>query len=1661
LCCLLLVGTAACSGGDSTGTPAGSGGVATIEVLQPELTVGLGSTVALQVVVRDGAGRALTNRTVTWTSSDPTTATVSALGVVSALRVGSVQIAATVEGRSAVTNVTIAPKSVASVQVQPSELRLLAGASFQLSARTLDDAGVPLEGRPVIWASTDRRIAVVDTTGHVTAIAPGVATLTATSESRSVSVGVVVSLVPVARVDVTPVADTIVVGQSTQLSVVLRDSVGGALVDRAVSWGTSSVDVATVSSAGLVSGVSPGVAIITAASAGRTFDVRIVVRPRPVGSVIVSPGQAALIVGQTVRLTVQVTDDNGTLLPDRSVSYRSANPGIATVAADGAVTGTGVGATEIVVTSEGRVGRVNVAVAPIPVASVAVDPATVTLTVGESTRVIASPLDGSGSALAGRTIVWTSSAPAVATVSADGTVQAVGAGTAVLLVSVEGRTATVTVAVRAVPVGRVTVTPATATVIIGDALDLSAEVRNADGALLTDRVVLWTSSDERVAVVSSTGRVRALTTGAAQIRASADGVSGASAITVIVEPVLTVTTEPQSLALTLPSGTGQLVATARGRNGIALPNRAITYSSSDPGIATVSSTGRVTPVSPGNTTVVAASEGREVIVPVTVLRAPVSTVSASLAATAVAAGTTTTASALVKDEAGNTLSGRTVEWSSSNTAVATVSSSGVVSALSAGTATITATSEGKAGTVSLTVTPASIATISVTLGAVTLTEGATTQATAVLRDAGGATLLGRAVSWSSTNAAVATVSPSGVVTALQAGATTIIATIENKSSGANLTVTPRPVATVSVSLGAASLQEGATTQASAVLRDAGNAVLTGRDVVWSTSAAGTATVSSTGVVTAVRAGTATITATSEGKIGSATLTITAAPPAPVGTVTATVADASLVAGETTQASAVLKDAAGNTLTGRTVTWASSNTAVATVSSTGLVSALNAGTASITASSEGRSGSVTVTVAAPPPIPVAAVTVTLASASVQAGGATTATAVTRSAAGAVLTGRVVTWASSNTAVATVSPAGAVSAIAAGSATITATSEGRTGSATFTVTAPPPAPVNTVTASLVDASLVEGEATQASAVLKDAAGNTLTGRTVTWASSNTTVATVSSAGLVSALRAGTASITATSEGRSGSVTVTVTAPPPTPVAAVTVTLANSSVQAGGSTTATAVTRSAAGAVLTGRVVTWTSSNTAVATVSSTGAVSALSAGTATITATSEGRTGSATFTVTAPPPAPVSTVTTTLAASSVTEGATTQATAVLRAANGNTLTGRVVTWSSSNTTIATVSSAGVVSALKAGTSTITATSEGKSDGAVLTVVVPPVATVTLSPTSATVMEGTTGQATAVLRDANGNVLTGRVVTWSSSNTAVATVSSTGVMSALSPGTATITATSEGRSGSGTLTVGATPVATVTVALGSSSINEGVTTTATATMRNGNGIVLNGRSVAWSSSNTTVATVSSTGVVTALRAGTTSITGTSEGKSGSATLTVTQVSVGQVTVTLASSSVDEGEGTTASAVVRSTSGAVINGATVTWATSDNSVATVTSTGAVSTVRAGTVTITGTSGGRSGSATLTVRALTVARLDVTPAFATVQSNGPLSGRTVQLTATVFAANNRVLTGRAVAWSSSHPDDATVSQTGLVTGVSKGSAMITASSGGKSDTAFITVEKN
>jgi len=249
-------------------------------------------------------------------------------------------------------------------------------------------------------------------------------------------------------------------------------------------------------------------------------------------------------------------------------------------------------------------------------------------------------------------------------------------------------------------------------------------------------------------------------------------------------------------------------------------------------------------------------------------------------------------------------------------------------------------------------------------------------------------------------------------------------------------------------------------------------------------------------------------------------------------------------GETVQLTAVLRDAAGATVYGEPVAWASSDESVVGVSD-GRLEARQPGTASVSASGGGQTRSVEVLVRAPSPTPtpgpdarVASVRLSPSALSLAVGESGSLTATALDGSGRTLSGRVMSWSAADPTVASVTPGGQVRGLAAGSTEIEAAVDGHRATVTVTVTAEA---VESVTLSPSSVDLEPGGSASLSATVLGVRGSVLQGQALVWQSSNAAVATVAD-GVVRGVAPGSATITATAEGRTGQANVTVRATAP---------------------------------------------------------------------------------------------------------------------------------------------------------------------------------------------------------------------------------------------------------------------------------------------------------------------------------------------------------------------------------------------------------------------------------------------------------------------------------------------------------------------------------------
>ena len=691
-----------------------------------------------------------------------------------------------------------------------------------------------------------------------------------------------------------------------------------------------------------------------------------------------------------------------------------------------------------------------------PLKKIVITPDSTSVAIGATTTLTAVGQDAQGRAISGLTFFWSSNVDTLATVSQSGVVTGVAVGTLQIAASAQGVSGIGTVTVTPKPVGSIIVTPTHATIRIATTLQLSDTVKDQSGNVLTGQTVTWKSDSASTVSVDANGLITGRVVGTATITASVGGKSASAAIIVSQIPVRSITIAPASPAVVVGQTT-QLTATTFDSAGDVLPGRVVRWKSRTPAVATIDSiAGLVTGVSAGTSEIVATSEGIKDSVVATVSAAPVNSVVLSPSVSQVHVGQTTQITATVTDVNGNPVTGATVTFGSNANTIASISSSTATTAQilagpNSGTATITGTSGTKNGTASVIVSQVPVDSVHVVASSDTLTVGHLDTLTATAFDSSGNLLTGRTVTWRSSNAAVATVSASGIVTTLQPGTVVIFASISGVSGSVTLLVNPVPIGSVTIAPLTDTVSQTGQIQLTATVKDSLGNVVMNPTVTWMSSANGVATVTSSGLVTGVSAGSATITASDGGKSGTNTTVVTAS----VATVDVAPTTDTIFAsspGNTVQLIDSAFDASHDYLAGAAVTWSATGS-VAGVSNSGLVTGNGsaAGTATITVTSASGPSASNTTVVLGHATSVTGNNQGASALSLTTGASTTANATVVDQFGTdVSATRMVTWTSPDPSTVTVNGGTSATVVASTAVTLTEVGTG-TNPITITVTA----------------------------------------------------------------------------------------------------------------------------------------------------------------------------------------------------------------------------------------------------------------------------------------------------------------------------------------------------------------------------------------------------------------------------------------------------------------------------------------------------------------------------------------------------------------------------------------------------------------------------------
>jgi trimeric autotransporter adhesin len=490
-----------------------------------------------------------------------------------------------------------------------------------------------------------------------------------------------------------------------------------------------------------------------------------IVRTRDAESISLAPNNLQVAVNSSVRVVGTAFDKNGNSIGDKNIRFSSSNNAIATVTNDGLVIGVSPGQVTIAGEADGARGEAAVTVVPEVPDNILVTPSPITLRRGNVRQFSAVPRNSAGTPITGLSLEWRSSNSAIASVSSTGQVTALAVGTAVISATANQITGSATVTVTEVPIGSISLAPATRSIQINEEFVPELTLRDTAGNVLPSlgRTINWTSSSTITASVNSTnGVVRGLRVGTTRITAASPdnpAINGSMDVTVTERQVKTVVITPRTgfLRLGVPR---QLSAQLLDSLNQTVTGRVVTWTPLNPTVATVSANGNVNGISLGTVRITAQVDGAVDTVQFTVTRIPVGDVDIEPTQASVIQGKTTTLAVVVKDSVGTEVTDRAVSWLTSNASVATVNN-GVVTAVSPGTVTITATSEGRSGTANVTVLQVpvdSIALATPTDSAVNINAAApgnSKQVQLELLDADRATVLNRNLLITSTSPSVA------------------------------------------------------------------------------------------------------------------------------------------------------------------------------------------------------------------------------------------------------------------------------------------------------------------------------------------------------------------------------------------------------------------------------------------------------------------------------------------------------------------------------------------------------------------------------------------------------------------------------------------------------------------------------------------------------------------------------------------------------------------------------------------------------------------------------------------------------------------------------------------------------------------------------------------
>ncbi|ENM5729584.1 Ig-like domain-containing protein [Vibrio mimicus] len=1084
-------------------------------------------------------------------------------------------------------------------------------------------------------------------------------------------------------------------------------------------------------------------------------------------------------------------------------------------------------------------------------------------------------------------VIWPDSLTDIASIDENGTLTAKNVGqtsTSVQFNSLSSNESIVTVT--APVVTALQVTPAIQEIAAGFTQQYLATAIFSDNTTAdVSDLSSWGVSDSNISSVDGTGLVTTKKSGETQVTASYKGKSSsgnlsitqASLVEIRVDPSL----EKSPVGVAVPFKAIGVFSDKTTRD--LTPEDGITWGLDDNNLAIATNEGVVTGRQVGAVVITASKGNLSGNARLEITEAVLGSLQITPATHKIPKGTSLqyTATGIYTDNRTEDLS-QQVAWISSDKNAAVIDENGVARAVEVTTnpIKITATYGELQGSADLEVTEAILSLLQITPTTATVPVGRTQQyhLTAIFSD-GNTIQPNEGVSWISNNNQVATLSNAGLAQAIKIGSTVITATYKGKSITAELDVSDAVLERIQLTPAQKNLPVGRTQQyvATGFFSDNTSKVLT-NGLSWLTNDSSIATISTSGVATAVAQGNVTVSVRVGDQNAAAELTVTAAV---IDHIQVTPPTSEIPVGLSQQfiATGIYSDGTSQVIN-NAISWISSDPTIATIDVSGTAIGVSKGKVSIRATldtNETASAELLVTDAA-----LKRIQVTPAISSIPQGRLQqyTATGIYTDGSTKVLS-QEVSWVTSDTSVSTISATGEARGLMIGNVVVTATVNATSGTANLAVTEAILEQIQ-VTPPVINLPIGLTSQYTATGIYSDGTTKNLISD-VSWSTSNTEMATITTSGEATGVKIGTVTVIATLGTLSGTGRLNVTDAVLNRLA---ITPKQDTLPAGLTKQFSATAYYSDGRVtdVTNQV-SWVSADTSIATVTSSGLVQGVMRGGVLITINLDQQSDTSDLTVS---DAILQSLEVTPQNASIPKGLNQQYQAVGSFSNGETkdVTNQV-SWSVENGNLATINSEGLAQGVNVGTTKITATLGLIKRDVNLQVVDPVAVRLEVTPATASVDKGNTQQYAAYMHYSDGTKqLATNNASWVSSDLAVATITSTGLATGVSKGQASITARYNGLTGSAQLTVREIEVSTLQVRPDGLQGFVGDKESFTLIVRYSNGaektLNANNKEITWSVAPSDLGSFDKNGVFTPLRAGSGRIIAVYQGKTDDAAVT-----------------------------------------------------------------------------------------------------------------------------------------------------------------------------------